>query len=86
MLITCSFDYLTDTFSNKSFVVYLTVVDFVIPMFPLFTLYFLIAKEVIGYYRKQKAVMSNLGMPKHVIKRVRSERAGNCRDVTVLGS
>ena len=57
MLITCSFDYLTDTFSNKSFVVYLTVVDFVIPMFPLFTLYFLIAKEVIGYYRKQKAVI-----------------------------
>ena len=77
MLITCTFDYLTETVSNKYFVVYMFVVNFVIPMFPLVACYFHIAKEVIEYYKKQKAVMNSLGMPKHVIKRVMVDKWPN---------
>ena len=71
LLLTCSFDYLTDTFSNKAFTIYLTVVDFVIPMVPVFYYYIKIATEVIMYYRRQQLVVKKIGMSKKTIKRVR---------------
>lgn len=70
MLISCSFDYLTRTQSNRAFVVYLTFFDFFLPFIPLLYLYFKICLEVLGYYHKQNKVMNTLGMPKHVVKRV----------------
>eukprot|EP00094_Tigriopus_californicus_P006083 TCALIF_05859-PA protein Name:"Similar to Compound eye opsin BCRH2 (Hemigrapsus sanguineus)" AED:0.11 eAED:0.11 QI:70/0.83/0.71/1/0.83/0.85/7/221/351 len=81
MLISCSFDYLTRTPSNRAFVVYLTFFDFFLPFMPLMYLYFKICLEVLGYYHKQNKVMNTLGMPKHVVKRF-----GNQRLITPLVS
>jgi len=80
-LITCSFDYLTNTYTNKAFTIYLTVVDFVVPMIPLVYLYLNITKEVVLYYKRQRAVVQVLGMKRHVLKRVSRSRTLALSDV-----
>ena len=60
LLLTCSFEYTTDTFENKSYVLFLTITSFLLPLILIFYFYILIIKTVHNYHKKVKSCNNSM--------------------------